>query len=153
MITREEVEKVQEKWGRGLVNMGLLTADSNALEKAVDSHLEQLYAFDQGTVLFKPTMAAVDPFRLDKEGARSYFIGGCPSYTEDTGFALKKWKAVRFVNAEVILEVDRAIAMGTYFFMDEEGLETRVEYTFGYVRVNGDALKINLHHSSLPFNL
>ena len=97
-------------------------------------------------------MAAVNPFRLDKEGARSYFVGGNPSYTEDNGFALKKWKAVRFVNADIILEVNHAIAMGTYFFMDGEGNETRVEYTFGYLRANGDTLKINLHHSSLPYN-
>jgi len=151
MITKQEIEQVQKEWGDGLIVMGSLAEDSAALEKAVESHLGRLYAFDEGTVLFKPTLAAAAPFRLDKEGARSYFIGGNPAYAEDSGFALKKWNAVRFENADMILEDDRAIAMGTYYFTDGTGQETKVEYTFGYAKVSGGALKINLHHSSLPY--
>ena len=51
----------------------------------------------------------------------------------------------------MILENDRALAMGNYFFTDTEGNEVKVEYTFGYKLVKGN-LKIDLHHSSFPYN-
>ena len=47
---------------------------------------------------------------------------------------------------------DTAIAMGNYYFTSEQDKknETKVEYTFGYIRdINGN-LRINLHHSSIP---
>ncbi len=40
--------------------------------------------------------------------------------------------------------------MGNYFFTDAEGSEVKVEYTFGYVQDEVGALRINLHHSSIP---
>ena len=48
----------------------------------------------------------------------------------------------------MILEDNRAIAMGNYFFTDLGGNEAKVEYT-GYKLSNG-ALKIDVHHSSFP---
>ena len=36
-------------------------------------------------------------------------------------------------------------------FTDLDGNEAKVEYTFGYKVVNG-SLKIDLHHSSFPYN-
>ena len=41
--------------------------------------------------------------------------------------------------------------MGNYFFTNLEGQEIKVEYTFGYKLVNNE-IKIDLHHSSLPYN-
>jgi len=41
--------------------------------------------------------------------------------------------------------------MGNYFFTETNGNEVKVEYTFGYFLNNEGELKINLHHSSLPF--
>ncbi len=38
--------------------------------------MESQYAFDEGTVLFKPTKAAQKPFRSTKAEAISYFVGG-----------------------------------------------------------------------------
>ena len=35
-----------------------------------------MYAFDLGTVLFKPTKCAVEQFRASKAEAKSYFIAG-----------------------------------------------------------------------------
>ena len=43
------------------------------------------------------------------------------------------------------------MAMGNYFFTDENGDITKVEYSFVYKRI-GDIVKIILHHSSLPYN-
>ena len=69
---------------------------------------------------------------------------------EDKGFAIQPWTKVRFDNTDFILEDNRAIAMGNYFFTDLDGNEAKVEYTFGYKLVDG-VLKIDLHHSSFPF--
>ena len=41
--------------------------------------------------------------------------------------------------------------MGNYFFTDLNGSEAKVEYTFSYKLVN-EKLKIDLHHSSFPYN-
>ena len=40
--------------------------------------------------------------------------------------------------------------MGNYFFTSPEGDEVKVEYTFGYVLDEAGAVRINLHHSSMP---
>ena len=42
--------------------------------------------------------------------------------------------------------------MGNYFFTDLNGDESKVEYTFGYVKDEEGNLKIGVHHSSLPFS-
>ena len=70
---------------------------------------------------------------------------------EDKGFAINPWTKVRFENNAIILEENRAIAMGNYFFTDLDGNEAKVEYTFGYKLIEGQ-LKIDLHHSSFPYN-
>ena len=71
---------------------------------------------------------------------------------EDKGFAIQPWtKKVRFENTNFIIENNRAIAMGNYFFTDLNGVEAKVEFTFGYKLVEGE-LRIDLHHSSFPYN-
>ena len=71
---------------------------------------------------------------------------------EDNGFAIKPWYKIRFGENKIIISNDTAIAMGNYYFTSEQDKknETKVEYTFGYIRdINGN-LRINLHHSSIP---
>ena len=122
--------------------------DFRALTKAL---LASLYGYDDfSPVLFKPTKASATPFRFDRESALSYFVGG--GVTEDRGFALQPWSAVRFKNAGVFVDGDSATAMGEYFFTDaRSGAETKVEYTFQYERARDNTLKIVTHHSSLPY--
>ena len=92
-------------------------------------------------------------FRPTKAEALSYFIAGEDRVCkEDKGFAIQPWTKVRFENTGVILEENRAIAMGNYFFTDLEGSEAKVEYTFGYKAIDGD-LKIDVHHSSFPYQM
>lgn len=43
------------------------------------------------------------------------------------------------------------MAMGNYYFTDLSGNITKVDYTFGYMRDDNGDLKIDVHHSSLPF--
>tara|TARA_B100000768_G_C10947088_1_gene236083 strand:- start:353 stop:493 length:141 start_codon:yes stop_codon:yes gene_type:complete len=44
------------------------------------------------------------------------------------------------------------MAMGNYYFTGPDGTETKVEFTFDYVMDDEGNLKINLHHSSLPYS-
>ena len=41
--------------------------------------------------------------------------------------------------------------MGNYFFTDNNGDKTKVEYSLVYKKNDKGDLKIILHHSSLPF--
>ena len=151
MVTKESVIEVQEKWGNGVVKIGSLKENRPECEAFASEFLDERYAFDAGTVLFKPTKCAVEQFRATKSEAQSYFIAGDDrACAEDGGFAINPWTKVRFENTGMILEDDRAIAMGNYFFTDLDGNEAKVEYTFGYKLIAG-ALKIDLHHSSFPF--
>ncbi len=152
MITKDQVIDAQNRWGLGLVKIGSLKKERVECESFVSSFLDERYAFESGPVLFKPTKCKKEQFRNTKLQALSYFIGGEKRVCEeDQGFALHPWTEVRFENSEFILEENRAIAMGNYFFIDSKGDEVKVEYTFGYKLIDG-ILKIDLHHSSLPFN-
>lgn len=114
------------------------------------NHVETLYAYGMSTVLFKPTLAAVEQFRPTFEQALSYFVASNNACPEDKGFAIKGWTKVRFENTDIILDGSTALAMGNYFFTPPKGEEVKVEYTFGYVLDDAGALRINLHHSSMP---
>ena len=152
MITTDQIEKVQSKWGENLVEIGRHKNNKEDYEMATNLMLNELYAFDNGEVLFKPTRATEKQFRLNLEAAKSYFIGGNPNFSEDLGFALEPWVSVKFVNGAIALNNNHAIAMGNYFFTSQNGEELKAEYTFGYIKDKRGDLKINLHHSSVPFN-
>ena len=79
-----------------------------------------------------------------------YFVKGIVS--EDHGFAIQPWDNVRFENYGIIINPYNAIAMGNYYFTDSDTKkEIKVEYTFGYFKDDSGNLKINLHHSSFPY--
>ena len=152
MITKEEIHLTQKKWGDAIVEIGRLKENKDLCEAKTSSMLSELYGFDYGDVLFKPTKASEKQFRLKIGAARSYFIGGDDNFSEDSGFALNPWLKVRFENIGYNISEKFAVAMGNYFFTSPDGNETKVEYTFGYFKDEVGNLKINLHHSSLPFN-
>ena len=152
MITKEKVIDAQNKWGAGVVKIGTLKNNRQECISFTSEFLDKMYSFENGPVLFKPTKCAKEQFRPSKEEAKSYFIAGDDRIcNEDQGFAINPWTKVRFENSDFILEENRAIAMGNYFFTDLEGNEAKVEYTFGYKLYEGE-LKIDLHHSSFPYN-
>ena len=153
MITKEQVEKAQNDWGSGVVKIGSLKDEIIKCEQFANEFLDQLYTFNNGPVLFKPTKCEIEQFRPTKKEALSYFIAGeNRACLEDKGFAIQPWTKVRFENSNIILEENRAIAMGNYFFTDLNGDEAKVEYTFGYKLISG-VLKIDLHHSSFPYTI
>ncbi len=148
-ITQQTVIDAQQTWGNGIVAISRVHAEGGDYTARATAHINDLYAYGETGVMFKPTLAAEDQFRETFDEALSYFVG--KEGTEDTGFAIKGWTNVRWENNGIYLDDDCAMAMGNYYFTGPDGGETKVEYTFGYVLVDGD-LKINLHHSSLPYS-
>jgi hypothetical protein len=153
-ITEEEVVKAQQAWGEGIVNIGRVYSDGGDYVEAAADHINRFYAYDMSTVLFKPTLAADDQFRLTFDGALSYFVGGNESYPEDSGFAIKPWERVRWKNAGITNNVcHMAVAMGNYFFTPTGGgPETKVEYTIGYIRDREGDLRMTIHKSTIPYS-
>ncbi len=150
-ISKKQVIAAQEAWGNGIVRIAKAHKDGGDFEQVAKSHIEDLYGYQQGTVLFKPTLAAEAQFRPSFAQALSYFVasnGACP---EDKGFAIKGWTAVRFENNDIICQGASASAMGNYYFTTPEGEEVKVEYSFGYFLDSEGKLRINLHHSSMPY--
>ena len=153
MITKIQIHEAQKKWSDGIVKIGTLKDNESECLEFTKSFLNSLYDFENNDVLFKPTKASEEQFRPNFQMALSYFLGGSNSFcSEDEGFAMKPWVDVKFANSGFIIENERAIAMGNYFFTDSSGAVVKVEYTFGYKLRNGHLL-IDLHHSSLPFSL
>ena len=151
MVTKEQVLEAQNIWGSGVVKIGSLKDNRSECEAYASEFLDRLYSFEAGPVIFKPTKCEHEQFRPTKAEALSYFIAGDDrACQEDGGFAIQPWTKVRFENAGMILEENRAIAMGNYFFTTVDGDEVKVEYSFGYKVMNGE-LKIDLHHSSIPY--
>lgn len=150
MITVEMIRKAQEDWAKGLIEIGRLYSENKNYFDFARNFVKEMYNYDEGIVLFKPTKAREKQFRLSFEEALSYFIGGIIG--EDKGFALEPWKDIRFEVIGDIILGDVAISQGNYYFTSGKSGETvKVEFTFVYKLV-GDRLKIIAHHSSLPFS-
>ncbi|CAE7229516.1 gapA, partial [Symbiodinium sp. CCMP2456] len=100
----------------------------------------ELYGYGHTDVLFKPTKAAEAPFRPTAAEAMSYFVGHEAvekGYAEDAGFAInggKGWSDVVFQNHQIDISSKVAVAMGAYYFTSA-------------------AVRIFLHHSSVPYSL
>lgn len=162
-LTLAEVEEAQRTWGDAVVAVG--KCETNATKMTVAKKLvAELYGYNEGKVLFKPTKAAPpNSFRLTSCGALSYFIGEDVLKSEgydcaivgDTGFALQPWSAVQFDNAGCSLSGGGYMAqcMGTYTFTAADGgEETPVQYSFVYKKTQ-EGVVIMLHHSSLPYDI
>ena len=149
MITKEEIIKAQKEWSEGIIKMGEISNNRTLLESFVSDFLDDVYNF-QENVLFKPTKAKIEQFRNNKESAISYFIAGDDKKCkEDNGFALSNWSKITFENSDIIINENQGLAMGNYTFENNES-KIKVEYSFGYIKIN-KSIKINLHHSSIPY--
>jgi len=106
-------------------------------------------------VLFKPTLTSKIVFRGTAEGALSYFVGDANAkvgFVEDGGFAINPWKKAAFAITGVILKGDQALVMGSKHLTKQDDTLVIANFSMGFIRdpITG-ALKINLHHSSLPY--
>ncbi|MGB6318190.1 MAG: hypothetical protein WBG08_06095 [Litorimonas sp.] len=149
-VTEADVLAAQQEWGEGIIAISKVHSDNGDYKARATSHINDLYAYGMTPVMFKPTLAADDQFRETFDEALDYFIGRAG--TEDNGFAISGWTDVRWENNAVYTDSDSAVAMGNYYFTGPDGSDTKVEYTFHYVQDDDGDLKINLHHSSLPYS-
>ena len=154
-ITESEVLAAQKAWGNALVNIST-TYDQEGMAAArtlAKKVIDELYAYQSGLVLFKPTLTTGDQtFRTTHKGALSYFVGGDSSFPEDTGFALKGWRQVEIRNAGIFIDGNTATTMGNVDITDKTGKVTTVDKTWQFIKGNNGKLRIIVHHSSLPYS-
>lgn len=151
-ITEGQVKEAQKAWCNALVQISE-TKDKGGDYRSIASNiLDSAYYYQNGVVLFKPTLTTGSQvFRMDKEGALAYFVGGNSKYASDTGFALKGWRRCESKPKGIILKGDTSLSMGNVHVWDRDGKETIVDKTWGYRRDENGSLRIILHHSSLPY--
>ena len=152
-ISEAEVLAAQKAWCTALVNISDEGKKSQAAAKALaEKVIDAAYAYQLGPVLFNPTLTSgKDTFRLTRDGALSYFVGGNSKYPTDSGFALKGWKKCEIKNAGIVITGNAAMSLGNVMMTDSADKTTTVDKTWGYIKDDKGALRIVLHHSSLPY--
>ena len=155
-MVNKEIENLvtftQQKWAKTVLEIGKAYRSKSSLENLISELLDNIYAFNYCDVLFKPTLAKNVQFRSTREEFESYFLGQNNICDEDSGFAVKDWKSIKFENYKIIEHNDYLLSMGNYYFINDKNKSLKVEYTFGFIRTDKKELRINLHHSSLPYN-
>ncbi|MPV85341.1 phosphoribosyl-AMP cyclohydrolase [Ostreibacterium oceani] len=152
-ITEQEILATQQSWAEGLLQVGRDYSAGGITQATAtaDALIQQVYGYNLGPVLFKPTLAnGESTFRLTHEGALSYFVGNNPNY-QDNGFALMGWERYEFNNAGVYINGDMALTMAHAKFFNQQGEATLVEKTWGFKKDTAGQVRIILHHSSIPF--
>ncbi|MCC5925881.1 MAG: phosphoribosyl-AMP cyclohydrolase [Bacteroidetes bacterium] len=148
-ITRAMIEQAQEGWIAALVSVGA-AEDPSARAYEV---LTNYYDFSGSGVLFKPTLThGEQTFRMTKDGALSYFVGGNAAFAQDDGFALRPYVSGVADIKDVVIVGKAAIAMGNITLTAYDGSTVMVDKTFGYRMDENGNLRIITHHSSLPFS-
>jgi hypothetical protein len=151
--TEEEVRKTLDDWAVGVLSINQAKLNGEDYAAIAESFLEDAYNFDDGLVLFKPTLSSTVPFRTTLEGALSYFIGENPAFPEDTGFALKPWTSIAFDFVGMIFDENRAILQTQAHFTASDSSVTTAYFSMSLTRSSKKSnLKIDLHHSSLPYS-
>lgn len=155
VITEEEIIAAQAAWGEGLVGISTAFAEGEDYVATAVAVLEDLYGYEYGPVLFKPTLANDVPFRFDWDGAASYFIGTSAPNTieeDEAGFATNVWTAVSFEDDwTYVINGETAIGMGTVVITTGDGEEVIVHKSMAWFRGTDGELRLQLHHSSVPY--
>lgn len=151
-ITEQMVADAQKGWCGALVQINQTKEKGGNYTKVASDIIDAAYYYQSGPVLFKPTLTTGEQvFRMDKEGALAYFVGGNEKYKDDKGFALKGWAKCESKPRAFVLNGDMAISMGNVHMWNAKGEETVVDKTWGYKLDEKGNLRIVLHHSSLQF--
>lgn len=153
-ITPADVEAAQDRWCKGLLEIGeSYRRGGETYKEVANRFIDDLYDYREGAVFFKPTYAFGEhTFRTTKEGALSYFIKGI--VPTDEGFALKHWTRCRYANnAGIQIHGDLGIAMGNVCLTDAavEGPPVVVDQTFVFRKGRDGKLRLRAHHSSVPY--
>lgn len=153
-ITETQVLDAQRAWCKALVDISAANASGGqpAAKALAEKVIDSAYAYQQGAVLFKPTLTtSPQTFRTARDGALAYFVGGNPAFPTDTGFALKGWTQCEIANSAVLIHGDTASTLGNVMFTGPDGKITTVDKTWTFVKDSAGKLRIAVHHSSLPY--
>ncbi len=153
MINKKDIDDARNAWGNGIILISK-TYDEAGIEKAIITAkkvLQDLYAFELGPILFKPTLSGSNQtFRSNLEGALSYYVGNNLKYPKDSGFGIQSWNKFESKTSDVFIDENIAIWMGRVTFTKKNGDAINVDKSLAYKKMPNGNLKIVLHHSSLP---
>ena len=155
-VDEEQLMEARLAWGNGVIAISEAYEELGITEAKIiaNDFLDDVYGFELGPVLFKPTLSGgTQTFRPTKDGALSYFVGHDPTYPSDNGFGIKSWYEVSSETCAAFFDQDVAMWMGSVTLISKDGYPITVDKSWGYKKVKNGALKIILHHSSLPYNL
>ena len=153
-INENQLADARIAWGNGIIEISKAYEDSgiDVATVVANKMLDHLYGFEFGPVLFKPTLSGGNQtFRSNKEDTLSYFIGNNPKYPLDSGFGIKHWREFKSETSSIFVEENIAMWMGWVTLIDKKGDRVKVDKSWGYKKTENGALKIVLHHSSLPY--
>ena len=154
IITEAEVLDMQKKWGDALVEISAVYGKKGfkAAKELATEVVDSAYGYKFGPVLFKPTLASGDQsFRVTREGAIAYFVGGDPAYPNDKGFAIQGWTKVEHKNAAMYLDGSTGTSVGNVIITNKDGSVTTVEKTWTFMKCQDSQVHIMGHHSSIPY--
>lgn len=153
MINEKDMNNARDAWGDGMILISK-TFDEKGIEEATiaaNKILRDLYAFELGPILFKPTLSGSNQtFRSNLEGALSYFVGNNEKYPMDNGFGINSWHKFDSKTSDIFIEDDIAMWMGWVTLTNSIGDIVKVDKSWVYKKMSNGNLKIVLHHSSLP---
>ncbi|MBL6665213.1 MAG: phosphoribosyl-AMP cyclohydrolase, partial [Rickettsiales bacterium] len=112
IITTQEVVNAQKAWGAGIEEIGRVFTNKGNYVAAAEKFIQEKYFFQEYDILFKPTLAQKDQFRIKYEDALSYFVASNRLHDEDLGFAIRPWHNIRFENIGITILRDTALTMG-----------------------------------------
>ena len=146
VINKEQINSFLNSWAEGVLAIGKSYLENEDYTQRALSFIEKHYAFDNGSVMFKPTFTREKIFRNDKESALSYFAGG--KVPEDSGFAIKPWESIDLAEVNYLIENNFSAVMGALHLkpLDSETISI-IAFTFVLEKYN-DSIKIKIHHSS-----
>ena len=145
-MKQNKINNFLESWIDGIINIGKVYTDKGDFKEIANHFIDSHYAFNDESVLFKPTFTKEVIFRNSKHKALSYFVGG--NIQEDYGFALKPWEKITIEELNILEENGLKVAMGLFNLKPVKIDEiTSVAFTFVFTEDN-DILKIKVHHSS-----
>lgn len=151
-FTDDMVTQTLQTWCDNVVHIGKVHMEGGDLTIAANKVLSDNYDYDNGKVLFKPTLAfGNQTFRPTKESALAYFIGGNNSFPDDKGFKLKPWVKVWYNKLDYILHGDLAILQCNVHFIGADDSHIFVNKSYVFKICDDGKIRIILHQSSLPY--
>lgn len=152
MFTEDMVHNALQTWCDNVVAVGKAHSEGGDARAVAVQVLHDNYDYDNGKVLFKPTLTfGTQTYRPTKEGALAYFTGGDENFPDDKGFKLKPWVKVWYSKEDFILHGDLAIVQCNVHFIGGDDSHIFVNKSFVFKACEDGKVRIVLHQSSLPY--